>query len=126
MKVLLSVKPRYAEAILSGRKRFEYRRAVFKRPGAARVILYASAPARRIVGEFQVKEIIEDTPAALWARTGAWGGLARGAFDAYFAGRARGYALAVEAPVRYASPIDPRRGNPAFVPPQNFRYLDAE
>ena len=36
MKVLLSIKLQYAEAILSGRKRYEYRRAIFKRPGSAR------------------------------------------------------------------------------------------
>lgn len=123
MKVLLSIKPQYAEAILSGRKRYEYRRAIFKRPGVQRVVIYASTPVRRIVGEFCVEEIIEAPPMMLWARTAEGSGLRKSQFEAYFAGKEMGYAIRVHAPVRYASPIDPRAGNATFIPPQSFRYL---
>ena len=98
MEVLLSIKPQYAEAILSGRKRYEYRRTIFKRPGVQRVIIYASTPVRRIVGEFCVEEIIEAPPMMLWARTAEGSGLRKSQFEAYFAGKETGYAIRVHAP----------------------------
>jgi predicted transcriptional regulator len=49
--VLLSIKPGFAEEILSGNKRFELR-AGSGIPSGARVILYVSSPVKAIIGEF--------------------------------------------------------------------------
>ncbi|MBI6731014.1 ASCH domain-containing protein, partial [Pseudomonas amygdali] len=42
MKVLLSIKPEYAEKILQGEKRFEFRKSVFKNPDVRTVVIYAT------------------------------------------------------------------------------------
>lgn len=34
MKAMLSIKPEYVERILSGEKTYEFRRTIFRRPGA--------------------------------------------------------------------------------------------
>ena len=52
MKVLLSIKPEYASKILDGTKRYEYRRAIFKRTEVTTVVVYASDPVRKVIGEF--------------------------------------------------------------------------
>ena len=43
-RVLLSVKPKFAEAILAGDKTFEFRRLLFKRDDVRTIVLYASSP----------------------------------------------------------------------------------
>lgn len=43
MKVLLSIKPEFAEKIFSGEKKFEFRRSIFKDKTVKTVLVYASA-----------------------------------------------------------------------------------
>jgi predicted transcriptional regulator len=57
MKVLLSVKPEFANKIFSGVKKYEYRRAIFKN-NVNRVIVYASSPVQKLIGEFEIESII--------------------------------------------------------------------
>ncbi len=51
IRVLLSLKPQFAAAILSGEKKFEFRRDVFSRSDVTTVVLYASSPVCKVVGE---------------------------------------------------------------------------
>ena len=73
-RVLLSVKPRFAEAILAGEKTFEFRRALFRRPNVRMVVLYASSPVCRVVGEFHLDDVLTLDLDALWAKTHRGGG----------------------------------------------------
>src|SRR2546421_6708826 len=68
IRALLSIKPEFVEAILRGEKRYEFRRSIFKRPITV-VLVYATVPIRRVVGEFRVESIISDSPHRLWRRT---------------------------------------------------------
>ena len=61
-RVLLSVKPRFAEAILAGEKTFEFRRAVFRRQDIETVVLYASSPTCKVVGEFTIDKVLSLAP----------------------------------------------------------------
>jgi predicted transcriptional regulator len=72
-RVLLSVKPQFAEAILAGRKTFEFRRALFRRPDIETVVLYASSPTCKVVGEFTIDEVLSLALDALWETTGKAG-----------------------------------------------------
>ena len=44
MKALLSIKPEFADMIFAGTKRYEFRRAIFKRNDLEGVLVYASSP----------------------------------------------------------------------------------
>lgn len=57
MKVLLSIKPEYAYKIFSGEKKFEYRKIIFKKKIKS-VIVYATKPVGKIIGEFEIEDII--------------------------------------------------------------------
>ena len=48
MRVLLSIKPEFAEKILNGAKRYEFRKQAFAQPVEA-VVLYATKPVGKIV-----------------------------------------------------------------------------
>ena len=98
MKALLSIKPEFAEQIFAGTKRYEFRRAVFKREDIEGVLVYASSPVQRVIGEFQIEEIIVDDLESVWRRTQKYAGISRDYFMSYFRGRDRAYAIKVSSP----------------------------
>ena len=98
MKALLSIKPEFADQIFAGTKRYEFRRAVFKREDIEGVLVYASSPVQRVIGEFQIEEIIADDLESVWRRTRKYAGISRDYFMSYFDGRDRAYAIKVSSP----------------------------
>lgn len=122
-RVLLSVKPRFAEAIIAGTKKFEFRRALFRDPDVDTVVLYASSPVQRVVGEFRIADILALTPDELWARTHRWSGIDRSYFDEYFHEREVGFALQVESARAYRRPLSLQQHYGISYPPQSFCYL---
>jgi predicted transcriptional regulator len=123
MTVLLSVKPQFAEAILDGTKKFEFRRALFRDPNVRRVVLYASSPVQRVVGEFTIQGIVSMDLESLWEHTESDAGIQKDYFDEYFAGRDSGYAVAVGVTRRYPEPLALEQHFGIQHPPQSFRYL---
>jgi predicted transcriptional regulator len=124
-RVLLSLKPRFAEAILSGQKTFEFRRALFTRQDVRTVVLYASSPTCKVVGEFVLDDVLTLNLEELWGATHRGGGIDRTYFDEYFEGRTMGHALKVRRARRYRAPLCLRADLGIRHPPQSFQYLDA-
>lgn len=102
MKALLSIKPEFAEQIFAGTKRYEFRKAVFKREDLDGVLVYASSPVQRVIGEFKIETIIADDPESVWQRTQRFAGISREYFMSYFGGRDRAYAIKVATPRLFA------------------------
>jgi predicted transcriptional regulator len=124
-RVLLSVKPQFAEAILAGNKTFEFRRALFRSADVTTVVLYASSPTCKVVGEFTIDEVLTLALNDLWKTTREGGGIARSYFDEYFEGRSTGHALKVKRTRRYRAPLCLRKDFGISHPPQSFRYLES-
>ena len=122
MRVLLSIKPEFALKIFDGSKGYEYRRIIFKRAEVSTVVVYASDPIKKVIGEFEIGEILHDEPLALWAKTRAWAGITERKFLEYFENRAKGYAITVKEARTYDTPMSL---NDLLVscPPQSFMYL---
>jgi len=87
MRVLLSIKPEYAEKILNGTKRFEYRKSAPRNEAVRTVVIYATMPVGKVVGEFEVAGVLRESPDALWKQTKTASGITRKFFDEYFSGR---------------------------------------
>lgn len=120
-RALLSIKPEYAEAIFEGRKRFEFRRSIF-REEVETVIVYMSSPVRQVAGEFSVQGVITDDIDALWNRTESKAGIDREKFMNYFAGREKGHAIEIGRVTRYRKPRNLEQIY-GVRPPQSFLYL---
>lgn len=125
MKVLLSIKPEYANKILSGEKRFEFRKAIFKDPNVRTVIIYATKPVGKVIGEFEIEAVISARPETLWRKTKKFSGITRLFFDEYFMGRDTGYAIQVKKAHKYQTPLDLKSVLPNNFPPQSFCYLSS-
>src|SRR4051794_17699097 len=91
---LLAIKPRFAEAIIAGRKTVEFRRTRFSRP-PTHIILYASSPIKKVVAYFEVLSIRELTPSSLWREFRAAGGINHTEFWDYYKGARIGIAIVV-------------------------------
>lgn len=126
MKVLLSIKPEYAEKILQGVKRYEFRKSIFKNPNVKTVVLYATMPLGKVVGEFDFDEVLSDSPSAIWSETREFSGITKSFFNSYFHGRDTAHAIKVGAVRRYAVPFALEKIVPSGAAPQSYRYLDEE
>ena len=121
MDVLLSIKPKFAMAIFSGEKKFEYRRTIFKEP-VNRIIVYASSPMKMVIGEFFVNGVLFDDLGLLWGQTKQHSGISESYFYSYFSEKDKGYAIKIGHVTRYQEPaqLDELLG---IKPPQSFAYV---
>lgn len=123
MKVLLSIKPEYAEKILLGEKRFEFRKSVFKNPEVRTVVIYATMPIGKIIGEFDFDEVLSDDPKEIWSLTSKFSGITKKFFNEYFDGRKLAHAIKVGQVRRYATPMSLKSLVPSGMAPQSFCYI---
>jgi len=84
MKVLLSIKPEFVEKIFAGTKKYEFRKSLFKKSGVKYVVIYASAPIKRVVGEFEIDDILSDDVDIVWDRTKKYSGITKAFYKSYF------------------------------------------
>lgn len=93
---ILSVKPKFVEKILSGEKKFEYRRLVPKNIAMGdKVYIYSSAPVKKVIGYFVVSTIAKESKEALWRKTSEAAGIDKKHFDEYFHGKDYAYAYII-------------------------------
>jgi predicted transcriptional regulator len=124
--LLMSIQPRYANAILAGEKTVELRRRPPRNEPPV-VIIYSSGKAREVLGTARLKDVHTSTPADIWAKFGAGAGVTRAEFDAYFAGSETATAIEVEAPRRTTDPLTLANLRTFDLePPQSWRYVDRE
>ncbi len=121
MKVLLSIKPEYANKIFDGSKQFEFRRTIF-REDVKTVVVYASSPMQLVIGEFQIEKVLSDTPENLWRLTREFAGIDEQFFYEYFADKAIGHAIKIKKTRKYRKPLCIREDF-KLSPPQSFIYL---
>lgn len=94
--LLMSIKPRYAEQILSGKKRVELRRMFSPRWAGHRVVLYASNPVGALVGEAKIAHVVAAPPKDIWPAFGSQLGCTRREFDEYVGESAEVFAISLD------------------------------
>ncbi|MCD6018903.1 MAG: hypothetical protein K0S53_2024 [Bacteroidetes bacterium] len=123
MNVILSIKPKYANAILAGEKKVEFRKLTFKKE-IEKVYIYSSSPEQRIIGYFTIKNIIADTPENLWQKFKRVGSITKDDFFQYFENKELGYSIGIKDYIRFEKSIDPKRIFKNFVAPQSYMYCE--
>lgn len=118
--VLMSIHEEWAAAILSGAKRWEFRRRCGLTPGT-HIWIYATAPRREIVGDFtvgEVRHVSARRPDPHLARAGM---STPTELRLYFDGLTSGVALQVTRPRRLSRGVHLETGQGG---PQSYRFLD--
>jgi len=122
MKVLLSIKPEFAFKIFEGKKKFEFRKVIFKNPNVKTVVVYASSPVQRVIGEFEIDNILSSDPTEIWRLTKKYSGISEDFFNEYFADREIAHAIKIKNTKKYKQPLH-LKDNFNVVPPQSYLYL---
>ena len=124
MKALLSIKPEFVEEIIEGKKRFEYRKKIFKRTDITSIVIYATKPYGKVVGEFEIAEIIEENLDVLWDKTKNFSGISEEFFYDYFKNRESGFAIKIKEFVEYEEHLELSEFDSKIkVAPQSFCYI---
>lgn len=122
--LLLSLRPRFADAILAGTKTVELRRRAINAQSGTRVILYSTAPTMAIVGTAYLRRVDVANPEDAWKRYSTTLGLAKDEFDAYLDGSKRAYLLHLIRVCQLDKPLHLHElRSSGFRPPQSFRYI---
>ena len=122
MKVILSIKPEFASKIFDGSKKYEFRRRLYKNTEVKIVIVYASAPISKVIGEFEIEQVLHNDISSLWDQTQLHSGISEDYYQQYFEGRESGYAIQVKSTKRYAVPLGIKEKYGVH-PPQSFAYV---
>lgn len=121
MIALLPIKPKYAAKILDGSKRFEFRKRPFGRKVES-VVIYASSPVKKVVGEFTLLGYVKGNKELVWQECKDYAGIDRALYDGYYANSEEACALKICKVIRYEHPRD-LSTTYGIKPPQSFCYL---
>ena len=102
-QMLLSINPEHVENILSGKKRYEFRK-VRCRDDISSIIIYATSPIMRVVAEVEVIDIIVDAPQVVWDITSKYAGISKTFFNQYYEGRKKAVAYELGEVQIYSEP----------------------
>lgn len=122
MNVLLSIKPEFAYKIFDGTKKYEFRRNIFKNKDVRRILVYASSPVQRIIGEFEISAILHEDIETLWNITRHASGITREYYIQYFEDKTKAFAIEIGTTVLYGVPLSLSDINVSCAP-QSFYYL---
>ncbi|WP_329001097.1 ASCH domain-containing protein [Kribbella sp. NBC_00709] len=125
--LLLSLRPRFAEAILSGTKTVELRRRPVKASPGTVIVLYASAPTMAVVGTAVLVDVVALSPHTAWRRYRHTLSLSWAEFSEYLTGAEQAHLLRLDDVKELDQPLTLQtlRASAPFQPPQSFRYLHA-
>ena len=119
MNVLMSIKPEFVNRILTGEKQYEFRKSIFKE-NVERIYIYSSYPVKKIVGYFEVDEIIHKSPEELWNSYSEVSGISKKDFFEYFKDREKGYAIKINNLKVFDEFIEMKD----YTGPQSFCYIE--
>lgn len=120
---IISIHPAHIANILSGKKVFEYRKVIPKHD-ISRLVLYCTAPIKKIVAVAEVLDCVVGPPTRVWSATSFGSGISRRFFRTYFSGQRNASAFVLGNVYKMASPIDLADLTGQMKPPQSFFYLD--
>ena len=121
--VLISIHPEHVANILGGRKIFEYRK-VLPSQDVSHLVLYSTAPMKKIVAVAEVVGRIVGSPTKVWNATSFGSGITRRFFREYFSGQRQACALSLGRvyELNLLMALSSLAG--MKTPPQSFYYLD--
>lgn len=121
-KILISINPKYVEKILSGTKKYEYRKTLPKK-NIDKMIIYSTSPIKKIVAEVEIIEILTDNKEKIWELTKNNSGIDKKFYDEYYKNKEVAVAYKLGKVTKYKKEKDLAEYNINYYP-QSFVYLD--
>ncbi len=124
--VVISIKPRFVDLILDGRKTVELRKATTRLPKGTRALIYASSPRMAVVAQARIHARHRLPVDEIWSRFGQRAMISEAEFTAYYGDAREGVALELERVRPLMEPVslaELRGFDGAFRPPQSYMRL---
>lgn len=122
-RILMPINPEYVDQILSGRKKYEYRKVKAKRKNIDKMIIYSTSPVMKVVAEVDIKDILEENPEILWEMTKNESGITKEFYNKYYKNKETAVAYKLGTIKIYEEPKKLSDIGIEYVP-QSFVYLD--
>ena len=119
MNLIISIKPQFVEKILTGEKKYEFRRRIFTKE-VDKIYIYQTLPDAGIVAYFTPGEIIKDTPQNLWDNFKDVSGTTEKHLLGYLHDKSEAYAIEITDLVIFDEPFIPE----GIKAPQSYKYID--
>ncbi len=118
----VAIAPKFAYAILAGKKSVE-----FRRNGAptniSHIVLYSTKPDQKVIGYCKIRECIVASPSILWQEFGKYGGIDKDDFNSYYEGRPLGKCYIIEKSFEFVQPILLSNCKSFKSAPQSYVYM---
>lgn len=122
MNLLMSIKPEFVGKILAYEKLYEFRKSIFKQK-VEKAFIYSTYPVKKIIGCFEVGEIICESPIELWNSFSDVSGISEKDFFKYYEGSEEGFAIKIDNLQIFDEFIDMSKYD-EFKAPQSFCYVE--
>lgn len=120
-RMLLSIKPEYVNKIVAGKKKYEFRK-FHCHEGIDTIVIYATAPMKKVIGEVALLNIIEGDVEYVWHETRGFGGILKKEYKAYYKEREIAIAYQLGEVTLYDEPMGLKDLGIDYVP-QSFAYI---
>lgn len=122
-KILMPINPQFVEEILTGRKKYEYRKTKAKRDKIEWMVIYSTYPVMKVVAEVEIKSVLEEEPKKIWDLTKEYSGVSKEFYYQYYQKKDIAVAYELGKVIKYDTPMDLKDLGVNYIP-QSFIYLD--
>jgi predicted transcriptional regulator len=125
---LISIRPRFVDAMFRGEKWIELRRRQLHVSAGHLLFVYETAPVMAIRGIVEVTRVVNQPLADLWALVAPGACVTRSEYETYFAGQSRASAIYLASPRAFGSALTLstiRAASPLFHPPRTWTSFAA-
>lgn len=119
--IILPIAPIFANEILFGEKKYEYRRRLCKKK-VNKIYIYATNPIKMIIGEAEVVNKLSLNKEEMWQETKMYAGITEKFYNEYFKFQDCAYAYEIGEVKQYSSPVPLESIGIGYVP-QSFAYV---
>lgn len=120
--IILSIRPIFAEKILSGEKKYEYRKRLCAKK-VSKIYIYETAPVKKIIGEVEVIKKLKMKKEKLWKQTQKFSGISKEFYGKYFEKQEYACAYELGESKKYSDPVTLESIGVNYIP-QSFAYYD--
>lgn len=120
--IILSIHPKHIAKIISGEKRYEFRKKI--PTDIEYIVVYATAPIKKIVAVIEIDVVLKDSPQNIWEQTQQYAGISYEFLMHYFNDNPDAYAIKFKNIHRLPTPVDLTLMKNIRSAPQSYQYVN--
>jgi predicted transcriptional regulator len=121
----MPIKPIYADRIVNGEKKFEYRRTMIN-DNLSHIIIYSSSPIKNIIAIAKVVKVHWGSPYGIWESTKYAAGITRKQYREYFKGAKNACAIELGFIYKLKIEMKPSDIDENLKVPQSYSYVNED